>query len=403
MACASPPADLRPQGIWLAGILLSFGGLSCSDAESPSPDLPEEADIARLQQLGYVDYMEVEDGSRPSGGVIHDAQSMQKGMNLLSIHKLCSARLVDAEGSILHEWSRPGKVWGHADLQQDGSILVPTVEEDGSFLVKLDWRNRLVWRLPFAAHHDVEVLPDGRIATLTFRWREMPQISKDAEVRDEHLLLLDAEGNRLAEYSLTEMLDAAPEWEFLEVEPAKVKGGRDRIDLLHANSVVWMRPGWVEWNPLFAEGNVLISMRHQNRVALLRPETGELLWSWGLGEMLGQHDATVLPNGHVLIFDNGLGRGWSQVLEVDPTTDAIVWQWQAPQRDGFYTMARGAAQRLENGNTLLVDSDHGHAFEITAAGEVVWEYYQPGSGDRVPAIVRMKRFPLDYLGSLLDG
>ena len=385
------------------GLLLLACLASCSDAESPQQELPDGVDIAKLQQLGYADYLEVEDGSRPSGGVIHDAAAMQPGVNLLSIHKLCSARLVDAEGAILHEWSRPGKVWGHADLQPDGSILVPTVEEDGSFLVKLDWRNRLVWRLPFQAHHDVEVLADGRIATLTFRWRDMPSISADADVRDEQLLLLDAEGKPLAEYSLIEMLERAPDWTFLPVEAAKVKGERARIDLLHANSVEWMRPGWSAWNPLFAEGNVLVSMRHQNRVVLLRPETGELLWSWGLGSMLGQHDATALPNGNVLIFDNGLGREWSQVLEVDPTTDKVVWQWQAPQREGFYTLARGAAQRLENGNTLLVDSDHGHAFEITAAGKVVWEYYQPGAGDRVPAIVRMKRFPLDYLGSLLDG
>ena len=360
-------------------------------------------DLATLQQLGYADYTEISDNGRPNAGVIHDAAAMAEGVNLLSIHKLCRARLVDAAGAILHEWSRPGKVWGHAELLPDGSILVPTVEEDGSFLVKLDWRNRLVWRAEIPAHHDVEVLPNGNIATLTYRWRDMPGIAKDADVRDEQLVLLDTEGKRLQEYSIIEMLDAAPNWEWEPVQAAKVKGQRDRIDLLHANSVAWMRPGWEAWNPLFAEGNVLVSMRHQNRVVLLRPETGELLWQWGRGEMLGQHDATALPNGNVLIFDNGLGRGWSRGVEVDPRTDEVVWEFRAPEPEAFYTMARGASQRLPNGNTILVDSDHGHAFEVTAAGKVVWEYYQPSSGDKVAAIVRLKRYPSDFLGSLLDG
>jgi outer membrane protein assembly factor BamB len=90
-------------------------------------------------------------------------------------------------------------------------------------------------------------------------------------------------------------------------------------------------------------------------------------------------------------------------VEVDPRTDEVVWEFRAPEPEAFYTMARGASQRLPNGNTILVDSDHGHAFEVTAAGKVVWEYYQPSSGDKVAAIVRLKRYPSDFLGSLLDG
>ncbi len=357
--------------------------------------------IASLQQLGYVDYVEIEDESRPNGVVIHQAEASQPGVNFFSIHKLCQARLIDENGHLLHEWSRLGKVWGHADLQQDGSILVPTVEDEGSFLVKIDWRNRLQWKRKINAHHDVEVLADGTIATLSFRWRNLPQISKQADVRDEQLLLLQEDGSLLAEYSLIDLLSANPQWQFLPVEATPIKGKRPRIDLLHANSVVWMRPGWEQQNPLFAEGNVLVSMRHQNRVVILQPKTKKLLWSWGEKELRGQHDATILDNGHILIFDNGLGRNWSRVVEVDPTIKKIVWQWRAPRPEAFFTLARGAAQRLANGNTLLVDSDHGHAIEITHEGSLVWEYFQPGSQGRVPSLVRMKRFARSYLGNLL--
>jgi hypothetical protein len=32
------------------------------------------------------------------------------------------------------------------------------------------------------------------------------------------------------------------------------------------------------------------------------------------------------------------------------------------------------AQRLPNGNTLICEADFGRLFEVTAQGELVWEY-----------------------------
>jgi hypothetical protein len=42
----------------------------------------------------------------------------------------------------------------------------------------------------------------------------------------------------------------------------------------------------------------------------------------------------------------------------------------------------GSSQRLSNGNTLIIESNDGRAFEVTAEGEVVWEFYNPArAGD----------------------
>ena len=90
-----------------------------------------------------------------------------------------------------------------------------------------------------------------------------------------------------------------------------------------------------------------------------------------------QDDATILANGHILVFDNGLQRGWSRVLEVDPLTDRIVWEYGATDRERFYSRGRGNAQRLPNGNTLIADSDNGRAFEVTHEGDLVWEFRNP--------------------------
>jgi hypothetical protein len=43
----------------------------------------------------------------------------------------------------------------------------------------------------------------------------------------------------------------------------------------------------------------------------------------------------------------------------------------------FYTEYNGAAYRLANGNTLLVESDAGRAIEVDPAGQIVWGFRTP--------------------------
>jgi hypothetical protein len=43
----------------------------------------------------------------------------------------------------------------------------------------------------------------------------------------------------------------------------------------------------------------------------------------------------------------------------------------------FFSPYISGAQRLPNGNTLITEGDFGRLFEVTAQGEVVWEYICP--------------------------
>jgi len=43
----------------------------------------------------------------------------------------------------------------------------------------------------------------------------------------------------------------------------------------------------------------------------------------------------------------------------------------------FFSPYIGGAQRLSNGNTLICEGCDGRIFEVTRAGEVVWEYVNP--------------------------
>ena len=89
-----------------------------------------------------------------------------------------------------------------------------------------------------------------------------------------------------------------------------------------------------------------------------------------------------LDNGNILVFDNGNFRGqeaiqYSRVIEYNPKTNNIDWEYVDPVSPSFYSAYQGAAQRLSNGNTHITDSVTGRLFEVTTAGEVVWEYIVP--------------------------
>ena len=158
-----------------------------------------------------------------------------------------------------------------------------------------------------------------------------------------------------------------------------------------------------ERHPLYRPGNVLVCMRNLDAIAILDPEMRHLVWAWGQEELEGPHDATMLPSGNILIFDNGTRRKWSRVIEIEPVSGEIVWEYRAPEPADFFTGARGSAQRLPNGNTLISDSDSGRGFEVTRDGEIVWEYRVPHlneQGHRA-SIVRFYRFEAELIEPLL--
>jgi len=56
----------------------------------------------------------------------------------------------------------------------------------------------------------------------------------------------------------------------------------------------------------------------------------------------------MLKNGNILIFDNGSGRGWSRIIEVNPIGKEIVWEYHAEPKESFITRYWGSAQGLPN-------------------------------------------------------
>jgi len=59
----------------------------------------------------------------------------------------------------------------------------------------------------------------------------------------------------------------------------------------------------------------------------------------------------------------------------------IVWSYQSKNNHGFFSHIGSSGQRLPNGNTFICSDTEGHFFEVTAAGELAWEYINPVTRD----------------------
>lgn len=57
--------------------------------------------------------------------------------------------------------------------------------------------------------------------------------------------------------------------------------------------------------------------------------------------------------------------------------EQVVWNFTSVQSNSFLSQNISGVQRLANGNTLGFAGRHGHAFQVTPEGEVVWEYIVP--------------------------
>jgi hypothetical protein len=135
-------------------------------------------------------------------------------------------------------------------------------------------------------------------------------------------------------------------------------------------------------------------------VAIVDPDRPAVVWRWGKQRIDHPHNPTLLPNGHLLVFDNGPRRKWSRVIEVAPATGKIVWTYHGDPRESFFSQVRGSLQALSNGNVLITESTKGRVFEVTREGEIVWKFWNPDQTDDGVRrqIYRMQRYESDWLG-----
>jgi len=387
---------------WLVLLVAGCGGSSSTVTNAEDSDHERQAELERLKALGYVDFSPEPAQAEDNGVTAHDPNRSQPGYNLYTVRPLGRAELTDASGNVLRSWSEEGaEFWSRSLLLEGGDLLVVSATLPDRYALRFNWEGELLWRHPLETHHDIRPVDRGGYITLTMENRLLPDIDPEVEVRDNSLSFFTPENGISRSVSLHDLVLNSPE--AMQLKP--VNSRQELIDLIHANSIRFLEaaPRHGE-HPAYGAGNALVCMRNQDSIAIVDRDLKKILWAWGQGELEGPHDATLLDNGHLLIFDNGVRRKWSRVVEVDPLSGAIVWEYRAPNPADFYTAARGAAQRLANGNTLITESNEGHAFEVTPEGEIVWEFHVPHldqKGHRA-TIIRLYRYDASVIDPLLS-
>lgn len=403
-ACGAPSEDDAPESVSLEEQLASgrFGKLrSRGRADSLSSEQREK--IAQLESIGYVS------GSRETFSEQtvprYDRERATDGYNFYCSGHAPEAYLLDMDGEVLHRWNMPsakafpdfvpthhtqnGNFWRRAVLLDNGDVL-GIFEGIGVF--RIDRDSNLLWTNRNGAHHDLDVLADGRIVVITRKAHVVTRVHPTEPVLEDFLAVLSPEGVTLSEVSLLECFENS------RFVIQGLHDGQHTGDLFHSNGlqvltgeknykVAWMRPGLV-----------IVSMRHISALAIV--DMVEMTVVRALrGGFVWQHDPRVLANGDILLFDNRGPKTGSRVLQLDPTDLSVAWQYAGTESDPFFSDTCGMAERLPNGNTMITESDNGRAMEVTPDGDIVWEFYNPhragNRGEFIATLFEMRRVPVE--------
>jgi hypothetical protein len=320
-----------------------------------------------------------------------DPQGAWPGFTLFAPYQSAdnTVYLIDLEGKVVHTWQMPypaqyGRLTDRGTLFYNGK----TPESSDRFIsgkpykigavMEVDWNGRVLWEVQHPDHHhDGILLRNGNVLLLCLAQlpQELVPKIKGGRAGTEH------HGTMYGDY-LVEMTTAGSVvWEFRTWEHLDPE--TDRITAIQEPRDEWTHSNGLAELP---NGDIVVSFRTISTVIIIDRKTGKIIWKLGAPPLCGQHAPTPLPNGNLLIFDNGPHRvdhpmPFSRVIEVDVATKQIVWKYQEKREYEFFSPRISNAQRLPNGNTLICEGDFGRFFEVTREGEVVWEYVNPYFGE----------------------
>ncbi|MCK5605779.1 aryl-sulfate sulfotransferase [Candidatus Pacearchaeota archaeon] len=349
----------------------------------PVSSTNENADLKKLSSLGYMDWAPIAlEDLEKSGVTKYDPQLACEGINLYCSEEKQGGHLVDMTGKNLHSFTdkrlpQGREKWQFIEPYHDDEFLVIIQCKE---VFKIDWDSNVKKRYAGLFHHDIAITDDGSMYTVMHEKIDCPEICTTEPVRDDWLVLITENGEIERKVSFARMfLKNKSLFDVVSNQETKrYLFGKDAWDIFHVNSVeIINRNVFIGDSKLFEKGCILCSIRHLNLIVVVDVAKENIVWHWGLDEVSFPHHASLLENGNILLFDNGVDRCYSRVVEVDPATKKIEWEYKSDPPESFYTATRGSAQRLPNGNTLIAESEKGRVFEITRDGTIVWEFYNP--------------------------
>ncbi|MFT8777980.1 MAG: aryl-sulfate sulfotransferase [Gluconacetobacter liquefaciens] len=355
-----------------------------------------------------------------------------------------ATHLIAMRGREVHRWAHAGLPGAMIDPAltggQAGHVLLQSAAIEGESagimenrtVAEFDWDGRPVWQWSgrdgtggARQNHDWARLPNGNTVLLVALRHPVPQL--DGHVVDDQAIQEVAPDGRVVwQWVAGEHLDEfglSPAGLAYLKEETGAPGAPNPWGYLEINDMRPLGPNrWFDGGDRrFAPENIMIDSRKGNMVMIIARETGRVVWRLGpdfpgsphdadlrlarstlprpVDQISGQHDAHLIPPGlpgagDLLVFDDQGPAGFprvalgvyvgSRVLEINPVTRQIVWQYSAYESGmppwTFYSSFVSSAQRLPNGNTLIDEGMNGRIFQVSPAGEIVWEYVSPYQG-----------------------
>ena len=315
--------------------------------------------------------------ARTTGLTHHQPGLSTEGYTLLTPHGDTAAYLVDMDGRVVHRWEFSDIKPGYGRLLSNGNLLMsgqdlemPDRPEDNpteppppfevhvtrlggyhTILVEVDWAGDVVWEYRNAyQHHDFYRFANGN--TMVPEWVELSE-----ELHEEVIGGYSRPGEQLPRLL-----------------------GDDLVEVDRDGNEVRRIHTWELFDPV---------------VDPIGPTRRRWEWTHVNGFDVNE------SGDNIQVFDNG--RDSSRVVEIDPDSGEIVWEFKGSPGPQFFSGHISGASRLDSGNVLVCEGTSGRLFEVTPDKEVVWEWINPfvntnSRGEPSTSIYRAHRYRPDFAG-----
>ncbi|MEJ2138035.1 MAG: arylsulfotransferase family protein [Gammaproteobacteria bacterium] len=327
----------------------------------------------------------------------------------------CVAWLMDRSGNIKHVWHiGPSLIWEGAEHiagfsraeniysvgahpYSNGDLLVAYQGRNtypyGVGIAKFDKDSNLLWRKDNFAHHWFSVDSDGRIYVPVFSALKAPVQIGDSNLQidcpggtlyEDAIAILDPDGHEINRISI---LDSLARSDLKGIVFQAIHSDRPlplnytECDPTHLNDVQVISAAAAANSPYLSPGDLLISLRSTNSVAVINQESGEVTWS-SSGTTVLQHSPRYMGDNTVLIFDNLGGaatQGGSRLIRLDMSSGKteVVAPIPGDQNAGDFLSATAGHIDVsdDNSRALVSLTRQGRTLEIDLAnGAVLWEF-----------------------------
>ena len=340
----------------------------------------------------------------------------------------------------------------------------------GGIIERFDWDGNLVWHYQlsdsvYLLHHDFDIMPNGNILAIVWEKKDSntciqagkdPSLLVQGSVWVDNIIEIEPfgidSGTIVWKWSAFDHLVQG--FDNTKANYGDVSNSPRKLDFNSGpNKADWMHGNAIDYNS--TKDIIVISVPEMNEILIIDHSTstaeaasntggnfgygGSILYRWGnpliygqgtaLDTKLGyQHNVHWIESGlqnegKLMIFNNRLNNGtadYSSVFIIDPDTNAVGdfeliggkfgpnnedWNYDLPV--SFASNILSGAQRLPNGNTLVLSGRKGIFLEIDSQENIVWQYKLPisntgilsqGSTSPSQFLFNPKRYNFNYPG-----